>query len=167
MEGKDPYGLNLPSGLPLMHAFPKPISTPTEKSATDDPRNFQEIAELYPVETDITDIVYKTGSDFLLTKGIRLIDGKSEASGFMLADDWLNGDCCRMARVEDIQEGIEPPFLDKENFRKTALRKWNGGPKVPLTFNQAETRDGLAGYHQAFEMITGQSISDFRRKFYS
>jgi phosphoribosylaminoimidazole-succinocarboxamide synthase len=163
--GLDPYGLNLPAGLSLMHHFPETVFTPTDKSKTDDERISHEIEKLYPDETKFTGEVYHIGSEYLAARGITLIDFKAEAKGTTLVDDWLNGDCCRMARTESIVEGREPPFLDKEPFRKMAEQKWADRPRTPLEFSQDEILAGLRGYHEAFEAVAGMSLREFKREY--
>lgn len=163
--GKDPYGLGLERGLPLMYEFAEPVFTPTEKSDSDDEVLYRVVEAACPLETALTAMVHEQGYRFLDSRGIRLIDEKAEAIGDLLTDDWLNGDCCRFALIEDICEGEEPPFLDKERFRKLAERKWGDGPKTPLTFSDEQIEYGIGGYFEAFERITGLLITDFRKKY--
>lgn len=162
-RGEDPYGIALPAGLPSMYRFPDPIFTPTDKSATDDPLSASRVAETH------FDAVVRTGTAFtvmeryLLTVGITLIDGKMEATKDMLVDEFGTGDCCRMAWTAHVREGENPPWLDKEVFRAAAEAMWQGGKKVPLTFPEYITTDGVRRYHDAFEAITKKSLRDFQR----
>lgn len=163
-KGLDPYGLYLRPGLPLMYRFPvTTLLTPTDKSETDDPIRSQHAWRDYPAEMETGLEVHRLGREYLSGRGITLIDCKTEALGTLVIDDWLNGDCCRFALSVDIEEGAEPAFLDKENFRAIAISRWGEGPRTPLTFTESEMREGLAGYHQAFERITGNTVSEYQR----
>jgi phosphoribosylaminoimidazole-succinocarboxamide synthase len=162
-KGEDPYRLRLIPGLPLMHRFQETIFTPTQKSATDDPLPSRFVQKNAPAEVKVTTEVFNRGRAYLAERGITLIDFKAEASGKVLVDEWLNGDCCRMAWTKDLHAGVEPPFLDKEVFRQAAMRQWGKGPKVPLTFGEQTLRRGVKRYRDGFEAITGQSLSNFQR----
>ncbi|MES2931414.1 MAG: phosphoribosylaminoimidazolesuccinocarboxamide synthase [Patescibacteria group bacterium] len=164
-EGTDPYNLGLSRHLPLMFRFPQPLFTPTEKSKDDRPLPASVVCERYPIETSLALKAFRQAQQYLYRRGLALIDAKFELVDGMLIDDWLNGDCSRIARLSDIHEGEEPPFLDKEIFRQIAIRNWNGGKKVPLTFTDREIKQGLGGYHEAFSLITGMTLREFQ-KFY-
>lgn len=165
VAGRDPYGLKLPPGLPLMYHFPETVFTPTEKSETDDPLPYLAVQDSASAGCQVTELVHQQGRDFLATRGIVLIDDKSEASGRMLVDECLTGDCSRMAWAKDIQEGIEPPWLDKERARREAICMWGGGEKVPLTFSDEAIRQIQSRYQEAFEGITGMTLSQFQREY--
>lgn len=160
--GTNPYGLALPADLPLMQRFAEPVFTPTEKSASDDPLLASDIERLLPEETALARRVFRRAEVYLQNRGLLLLDAKLELSDGVLIDDWLNGDCARIARAEDVRQGEEPPFLDKERFRQIALRKWGDGPKVPLAFTLEELEEGFAGYLEAFTAIAGQSLDEFQ-----
>jgi phosphoribosylaminoimidazole-succinocarboxamide synthase len=105
--------------------------------------------------------------EILGDRGITLIDGKFEAAGGVLADEWGTGDCCRMAWSRDVREGADPPWLDKENFRQAAMLAWAGGPKAPLDFDERVVENGVRAYHEAFEAITGGTLADFQKTYVS
>ena len=170
----NPYGLTLPEGLQLMSEFEHPIFTPTEKSETDDPISSLLVEVTVPRRVhDLTRSVYHYGRAYALSKGIDIIDCKEEVGmdkqGFVyLADEWLNGDCCRFVRVEDIQVGIEPPWADKEIFRQAAVKQWGGkksGP--PLEFSPEVIEKGIGAYHSVFEQLTDRSLSQFQKEMLS
>jgi phosphoribosylaminoimidazole-succinocarboxamide synthase len=165
LNGLDPYGLKLPPGLPLMYRFPETIFTPTEKSDEDDPINYRKVEVSSPVACALTYDVFRQGRAYLAKKGITLIDSKSEAAKNVLADEWLTGDCSRMAWTNEIHEGEEPPWLDKEVFRQEAGRMWAGGKKTPLMFSDEAISKGIARYHEAFEAITGMTLSQFQKEY--
>ena len=164
--GQDPYGLGLSPDLPLLWQFPAPVFTPTDKSETDDPRPGETVAAELPDETNVTRKAYIQAQNYLADLGISLIDSKQEAIGGILVDDFFNGDCSRMARTELVHVGKEPPFLDKEIFRGIAIRKWADGPRTPLVFTDHENRMGMAGYHEALELMTDMTLSEFRQNYF-
>lgn len=158
----DPYGLGLSRHLPLMYRFLEPMFTPTEKSETDAPLNAGEVCSRYPIETDLALRAFRKGQEYLHSRGLVLIDAKFELSEGVLIDDWLNGDCARIAREADVREGKDPPFFDKEIFRQIALRNWGGGPKIPLVFSNEEVEQGMQGYYAGFKLITDMSLLEFQ-----
>lgn len=175
----DPYGLNLPPGLPLMHQFQTPIFTPTDKSKTDDERNAAEIERAYPTQVVLARSVFDQGRAFAQTKGVELVDTKEEV-GFYLPDDpireevefpnspivgdeVLTPDSSRFTLLEDIREGIDPPWLDKQIARDEAERAWAGGEKVPLKFSPAVISSLQDAYHGVFYMLTGMSLAEFQQ----
>lgn len=164
-EERDPYGLGINHALPHMFRFPEPVFTPTEKSATDAPLLASDVRRRYPDETRLAFTAFRQAQDYLYHRGILLIDAKFELSDGMLIDDWLNGDCARLARRSQMREGEEPPFLDKEVFRQIAVRKWDGGTKVPLDFTEDEVEEGLKGYHEGFELVTGMTLPEFQAAY--
>lgn len=162
-KGTDPYGHGLEPELPLMHRFHQPLFTPTEKSATDDPLHAELVREEYEDAHFLVLHMFEQAEDYLATRGLVLIDTKAEATEFMLADEFLTGDCSRITAKEDVHEGVEPPFLDKEPVRKLAVQKWAGGPKVPLSFSFSDVATCMQAYHRGFERITDYSLADFQR----
>ena len=164
--GMDPYGLNLPQGLPKMYFFEKPIFTPTEKSEMDEPRKAEEVGFEYLEASWLTGQVYEKMSEYLKRRNITLVDAKFEcAEKEGLVDEWGTGDCCRMAWTRDIKVGEDPPWLDKEVFRQAAVGLWGGGPRVPLEFPPEVIERGLARYHEAFVGITGMTLKEFQEKY--
>jgi phosphoribosylaminoimidazole-succinocarboxamide synthase len=165
-HGKDPYG-PMPRKLPKMHRFDRPEFTPTRKSENDEPVRARYAKRQYPKSTRATEDAFIAIGAHLAERGITLLDGKFEAAGGVLADEWGTGDCCRMAWSKDVQEGVDPPWLDKENFRQAAMLAWAGGPKAPLDFDTQVVEEGVGAYHEAFEAITGKTLADFRLTHFS
>lgn len=165
----DPYRLSLPSGLKRMHRFSDPLFTPTDKSETDDPIPAQETRLQWPEAAAVTEEVFRRAEVYLARRGIILIDMKCEMSGGVLIDEWLTGDCARMAWAQDVEEsvrtGTDPRWLDKEEARQIAERRWGAGPKVPLTFSDDEVKRIVHRYQEAFEGITGMPIDTFRHTY--
>lgn len=162
--GSDPYGLNLPQGLPLMHEFSEPVFTPTQKSEHDEPVHFGETLQSYPNAVTLTGAAFGIMRTYLNRRGIELIDAKFEADEHMLLDEFGTGDCSRFALVSDLVSGKEPPWLDKEPVRQAAAEAWGSGPKSPLTFT-AEAVEGFRDHYlRSFELITGRMLDSFQAR---
>ncbi|HEY0948097.1 MAG TPA: phosphoribosylaminoimidazolesuccinocarboxamide synthase [Candidatus Paceibacterota bacterium] len=164
-SGMDPYGIGLPGDLKLMHRFPEFLLTPTEKSESDDPLKASDVERNLPKDTEVARTAFSLAEAYLEQRELVLVDAKFELSDGIIADDWLNGDCARIVRARDIRVGEEPAFLDKEVFRQIAVRKWDGGKRLPLTFTEAEFSEGLAGYHEGFVAVTNLTLDDFREAY--
>jgi phosphoribosylaminoimidazole-succinocarboxamide synthase len=163
--GRDEYDLGLEENLPKMHRFQPAIFTPTRKSENDEPLRSRFVRRQYPESTAHTGLLFERMTQYLHERGITLIDGKFEAAKGLIVDEWGTGDCCRFAWTKDVRTGMDPPWLDKENFRQAAIAAWNGGPKVPLEFEMSVVEEGVRKYHEAFEAITSMSLSQFQEHY--
>jgi phosphoribosylaminoimidazole-succinocarboxamide synthase len=169
-EAIDPYELDLPFDLPHLHRFDEPAFTPTDKSATDDPRSSPRTCIEYPASTVNSKRLFLVGEQHLHARGIALLDMKCEMDNGMLIDEWLTGDCCRMVYETDlasaIKNGMDPHWLDKEEGRQIAESKWGTGPRVPLTFSPEEVERIAGRYHEAFRTITGMTLDEFQSEYF-
>lgn len=166
-KNEDPYGLDLRKGLPKMHMFDVPQFTPTDKSETDDPLSSSQISDLEEEAFKASLRIFMRMTEILRSLGITLIDSKMEMGrGGILADEFGTGDCSRMAWSKNVVQGQDPPWLDKETGRQIALLKWGKGPKVPLEFSKAEVTKILDGYHEAFEGVTGKTLTQFQKEYF-
>lgn len=170
-EGKDPYGIHLRPGLKKMHRFAVEVFTPTDKSATDDPRNHEEVRRMYPGATATTNIAAVFMYHYLHERGIDGIDFKLEAGTLpgdpyksYLADEFGTGDSSRFARIKDVRVGEDPPWLDKQVFREEAERIWGGTSGPPLIFSAHVVKQGVQKYHEAFEAIAETTLGGFQSK---
>jgi phosphoribosylaminoimidazole-succinocarboxamide synthase len=169
-NGEDTYGLRLPAGLVEMSRFDELISTPTEKTETDDPVDSAETTALFPREVDLTGTSYLLVESFLESIGIALIDAKEEVGcdafgNITLADELFTPDSSRFAWLKDIRAGFAPPWLDKQVVRDEAVRIWAGGPKVPLLFPEDKINETMVKYLSLLEYITGRPLYDWRKIF--
>lgn len=168
-KGSDPYGNNLPAGLQKMDHFNNPLFTPTEKSMTDPPLDSQWVRSKYRHESLVTKRAYEQIAQYLQTRGIVLVDGKFEAAGAMLVDEFGTGDCCRMAFARDIaiaqQYGDEVAWLDKQVARDYAEAQWDEKEKYPLTFSPVQIENIKARYELAFSSITDIPLIEWQKKF--
>ncbi len=169
LAGEDPYGLNLPEGLPKYHRFDELVFTPTHKSKTDDPCDPNEVRRRFPASVETTQKAFKKIEDYLWYQGITYLDGKLEASNGCLIDEIGTGDCCRYAWAQDMKRrhsNNDPAFLDKEVARQLVVAKWDGGNKIPVAFTDAEAERVMARYAEAFVGITHAHLNLFQRERY-
>lgn len=169
---ENPYGLALPPGLQLMSPLDPPIFTPTEKSETDDPVLADMVRQQHPAAVALAERAYQQGREYALARGISIIDTKSEVGvgadgNLYLGDEWLTGDCSRFVRSDDIQIGVEPPWMDKEVFRQDAVRQWGGKTTGnPLVFPDEVVKAGMRAYHEVFETLAGSSLEAYQAQHF-
>jgi len=166
----NPYGLILPGGLQLMSEFPEAIFTPTDKSETDDPIDSLETIARYPEACELTRTVYERAREIAARSGIDIIDGKFEVGvnqlgGFVLGDECLTSDACRLVEMSDIQVGKEPSWLDKQLVREVAERMWAGVPakaRWPLEFDPETINEATSRYLKVIQRLIGVSLEDYQ-----
>lgn len=166
---ENPYRLALPSGLPLMYQFEEPIFTPTVKSDTDPALVSEEVEREYPAVVTLVRKVFDLGRKHLHEVGLELVDtkfelGLDEDGRLILADEVMTPDSSRFARLADIREGKNPPWLDKQVARDEAERVWAGGEKKPLVFDSNTVRKLIETYLEIFELIVGMPLAKFQRE---
>ncbi len=165
----NPYGQRLPIGLKLMSRFDGEdgLFTPTDKSETDDPVEAAFVSGKYPDATELTREVFRLGRQHLNAVGLEGVDSKFEvgidADGrVVLADEVWTGDSSRIANIDQIVEGKEPPWRDKQLARDEAERIWAGGKKVPLAFDAKVTGQLSTTYMVLLEQITELNLTQFQ-----
>ena len=77
-NGKDPYGLELPSSLEQWHKFDTPIFTPTTKGIKDEPLNSQKVREQFPEIISSMQELFSDFTKFAKENGIVVVDTKFE-----------------------------------------------------------------------------------------
>lgn len=170
-KGKpNPYGLLLPDDLLLMSRFKNPIFTPTDKSENDDPLDSEQVKKDCTEAAALSLAVYNAGREHANRCGIEIIDfkcevGRDEDGAMKLGDEWLNGDCCRFVEKDKIILGQNPPWMDKEIFRKAAEEQWGGEIKAPIEFSTEVVKKGSKGYYKSFEILSGQSLEQFQKEY--
>lgn len=123
-------GIALPAGLKNASKLPEPIFTPATKAEMgehDENISFERMVEI--IGPDLAERMratairlYRTASDYALSKGIVIADTKFEfgldADGTLtLMDEVLTPDSSRFWPVEGYAEGISPPSYDKQIVR--------------------------------------------------
>lgn len=164
----NPYGLELQKGLPLMHRFPDPIFTPTNKSDADEERNSAEVEALFPDETVLARHVFVVTRKFFNSSGLETLDAKFEIArdnhGNCMLVDEISPDSCRICDLSATREGANPPSKDKQIARDKAEAIWGDGARVPLIFEDETVVQLSNTYRAVFFQATGISLGEFRRE---
>lgn len=163
----NPYGLDFPSGLPLMFPFMEPILTPTDKSETDEPLLTASTYAAYKEACDLGLRVFRLTRDNVREVGIELVDSKFEFGRtpdgvWTLADEVVTPDSSRYTKKSEIIVGAEPKWLDKQLARDEAERLWGNGPKCPLKFSEGVKKGLTDTYLQVSGEIFRQSLREFQ-----
>ncbi len=179
-------GIALPAGLKQAAKLPAPIFTPASKAEVgehDENISFAQAqahceqalaqalagtgkrgADLATQARDAAIALYTEAASYALGRGIIIADTKFEfgidASGTLhLIDEALTPDSSRFWPAEGYREGISPPSYDKQYVRDyLETLDWNKtapGPALPADVI-ART---AAKYREAYEHLTGQSLS--------
>lgn len=164
----NPYGIDLPRGLPKMYKFAEPIFTPTEKSETDDPVNAEDTKQEYNVPYKLSLEGFNRTRAYANSRGVEILDGKGEigfdaSSRHHIADEVATPDSNRFALLDQIEEGKDPPWLDKQIARDEAERIWNEGKRGPLLFAPLLTVRLVDAYEELFLLLTGTKLREFQR----
>lgn len=164
---ENPYGIKLEPGLPLMYRFTRPIFTPTKKSETDEPLNHLKTYEKYGMAAECGRLILERAQRILKGPGLEVIDtkfefGLDEDKQTILADEVLTPDSSRFARRNEIHEGENPPWFDKQVARDWAEKHWGLRPKVPLVFPPLVVHQLKENYLDLCEMVTGMPLSKFQ-----
>lgn len=169
VKGKEnPYDIEIPPGLPLMHRFDEVIFTPTDKSETDEPLPAEEVATRFPGAVALAEKVYTLIRAYANQKGIEIVDTKLELgkNGYgetVLADEIVTPDSSRFVELSAIKEGENPPWLDKQLLRDEAEKIWAGGPKRPLAFPSEIVEKSVEKYGKIFSRLTGFTLEEYQR----
>lgn len=167
----NPYGVELPPGLPKMARFASPIFTPTEKSEVEDPLDAEEVQHQYIGATTLSVAVYAVGMRHTHKCRIEIIDtkfevGRDENNELYLADEFLTPDSSRYAFLSDVSGGTDPMWLDRQIFRDEAERQWGEGLIVPLEFSDEIIGQGVGTYQALFSELTGYKLRGFQEKYF-
>lgn len=168
----DPYGVDLPPGIPVMHRFEQPIFTPTDKSATDEPLRTERVLKEYRPEYEAAVIALERVRAHLNSCGIEIVDTKFEMGhdpfqNVVLADEIATPDSSRFCELADIREGVESKWLDKQIARDEAERIWGASHGPPLEFPPEVVKRISDTYLLIFERITGKSLNQFQKEWFS
>lgn len=163
----NPYGLDIPAGLPKMCKFDAAVFTPTEKSKTDDPTNAREVELKYKEATELAKSVFLKTRSFVKSRNLEIIDGKLEIGvdhkgQHFLADEVATPDSSRYTILGSVRPGQDPIWLDKQILRDEAESVWAGGKKEPLLFSTEITAKAKEKYKQIFHQITGKELKSFQ-----
>lgn len=166
----NPYGIPIPPKSPLMKPFWQPVCTPTDKSATDDPRDASKTAARYPGAMRLAMSVFTVVRQHLNERGLELVDSKFEiGTGTrhrpVLVDEIATPDSSRFCKRTDIELGKEPQWLDKQIARNEAERLWGSGRRIPLSFSTEVVYALSDTYMDLFRSIAETTLDEFQREW--
>lgn len=163
-------GHKLPENLKQCDRLPEPIFTPATKAATGHDENISEAecAEIIGAENteklkNLTLEIYKTASEYALSRGIIIADtkfefGTDENGNILLIDEALTPDSSRFWSAENYSPGKAQASFDKQFVREylesLIWDKTPPAPELPEEIIQA-TRER---YLKAFELLTGNDL---------
>ncbi len=157
-NGKDPYGLNLPSNLPQWYKFETPIFTPTTKGIKDEPLNFKKVEEKFPEIVSSLEKLFKDFTQFAQDNGIIVVDTKFEIfvnskGEWVLGDEVLTPESSRFISKEDFEAGnyisMDKQILrdfGKANDWKEKSKTLKPGQKLDVDVPQSIKDKILSGY---------------------
>jgi phosphoribosylaminoimidazole-succinocarboxamide synthase len=150
--------------------LPEPIFTPATKAATGHDENITEVefAKIVGAETaarlkSLSLKIYKTVSEYALTRGIIIADtkfefGLDEIGSILLIDEVLTPDSSRFWRVETFAPGKAQPSFDKQFVREyLETLNWNKQPPAPILPTKV-VEETTARYLEAYRILTGNNL---------
>lgn len=159
-------GFELPEGMQESDKFPEPLFTPSTKAELgdhDENISYERMAEIVGKESasEISDIcitLYKTASDYALTKGVIIADTKFELGlvdgKLILIDEVLTPDSSRFWPLDEYKSGQGQPSFDKQFLRDyLSSLTWDKNPPAP-ELPADIIKKTTARYKQALEQIS-------------
>ena len=160
----------LPLGLQESSKLPDIIFTPATKAATGHDENITEkqFAEIIGEDAaktlkSLSLMIYKTASEYALTRGIMIADtkfefGVDETGEIILIDEVLTPDSSRFWDVKTYEIGKSQASFDKQFVRDyLETLDWNKQPPAPeLPFEIANTTSER--YLKAFKLLTDNDL---------
>ena len=167
---KEISGIKLRDGLVESEKFDEPIFTPSTKAEIglhDENISFEQAENIIGKDTilklkNISLDVYKTASDFALSKGIIIADTKMEF-GFhdnklIIVDELLTPDSSRFWPAELYKKGRSQESYDKQIVRDYLLSiKFNKQPPPPILPDQVIQKTSEK-YLEVLEKLTGEAL---------
>jgi phosphoribosylaminoimidazole-succinocarboxamide synthase len=162
-------GVKLPAGLKESDKLPEPIFTPATKAASghDENISFDEMVKHVGAADseqlrDLSLKIYKTASDYALTKGIIIADTKFEFGntdkGLVLADEVLTPDSSRFWPADKYTPGKSQESFDKQYVRDYLEHiKWNKQPPAPALPEEVQANTSKK-YREAYRQLTGREL---------
>lgn len=165
-------GHKLPENLQQCDRLPEPIFTPATKAVTGHDENISEAECAHIIGTEnagklksLSLNIYKTASEYALSRGIIIADTKFEfgidADGqILLIDEILTPDSSRFWSLEKYSPGKAQPSFDKQFVREyLESLNWDKTPPAPDLPEEIieATRNR---YLQAFTLLTGKILEN-------
>ena len=169
-------GITLPEGLKESEKLPEPIYTPSTKAEIgdhDENISFEQSVEYlekrYPGKgeeyaaalRDLSLKLYKTCSEYALSRGIIIADtkfefGLDEEGRIVLGDEMLTPDSSRFWPADGYEAGHSQPSFDKQ-FARDWLK---ANPGNDWTLPEDVVAKTIEKYEQAYELLTGKQLSE-------
>lgn len=159
-------GHKLPENLKQCAKLPEPIFTPATKAATGHDENISEAecAKIIGAENaeklkNLSLDIYKTASEYALTRGIIIADtkfefGTDENGNIILIDEVLTPDSSRFWSAETYSPGKSQASFDKQFVREyLESLVWDKTPPAPKLPEEIVTAT-RERYLKAFELLT-------------
>jgi phosphoribosylaminoimidazole-succinocarboxamide synthase len=162
-------GTQVPDGLKKNQKFDSPVLTPTTKDDDDTEISPDEIirtglvsAEIWEQMKTKTLELFRFGSEYLLSKGIILVDTKYEFGllndELILIDEIHTPDSSRFWRKSDYEANPDSAEqIDKEFVRQWMLANKIDG-EVPLILAPEVVAETTRRYEEIYEMVTGRKL---------
>ncbi len=164
-------GQPLPPGLTESARLPEPIFTPASKADEGHDENISRarMAELVgaPLAVELerlTRTIYAAAVEYAAARGIIIADTKLEFGLLdgapILIDELLTPDSSRFWEADRWEPGRPQDSLDKQPLRDWLLAEgWDREPPAPALPQEVIARMS-AKYHQAYERLVGQPLTD-------
>jgi len=169
-QTKSISGIKLRDGLVDSEKLDEPIFTPSTKAEIglhDENISFEQAAKVVGDETilkmkNVSLEIYKTASEFAISKGIIIADTKMEFgvhnNQLMLVDEVLTPDSSRFWPADDYQKGRSQKSFDKQIIRDYLIsinfNKQPPPPILPADVIQKTSRK----YLEVLEKLTGEKL---------
>jgi phosphoribosylaminoimidazole-succinocarboxamide synthase len=165
-NGKDPYGLELPSNLSQWHKFETPIFTPTTKGVKDEPLNSAKVRETFPEIVSSLEKLFKDFTKYAYDNGIVVVDTKFEIfvnskGDWVLGDEVLTPESSRFISLENFEAGnyisMDKQILRnfaKKNSWKEKAKDLKPGQKLDVEVPASIKDEILNGYSTIKERLS-------------
>ncbi len=164
-------GIRLPEGLRESDKLPEPIFTPSTKADVglhDENITLERASQIIGKEnmdrvSDLSLKIYKTASEYALSRGIIIADTKFEFgfinSDLCLIDEVLTPDSSRFWPLDSYEPGRAQESFDKQFVRDYLESiKWNKKPPAPHLPEDIITKTRQR-YLDAYSRLTGRKLS--------
>ncbi|MEI6054441.1 MAG: phosphoribosylaminoimidazolesuccinocarboxamide synthase [Lentisphaerota bacterium] len=174
-------GVKVGEGLKQNIKLQSPILTPTTKSKNDEEISKEEILAQKIIDKETYEKIesaalglYSKASDYLISKGILLVDTKYEFGiidgNLTLIDEIHTPDSSRYWDVKDYESDPKSVYqMDKEYVRAWLIRETRNGV-MPIVLSDEVIKETSKRYREIYEKVTGKKftvdISDCKNRMY-
>lgn len=163
-------GVKVDEGLKQNIKLQSPILTPTTKSKNDEEISREEILAQKIIDKETYEKIesaalglYSKASDYLISKGILLVDTKYEFGiidgKLTLIDEIHTPDSSRYWDVKDYEKNPKSVYqMDKEYVRAWLIRETKNGV-MPIVLSDEVINETSKRYREIYEKVTGKKFS--------